>query len=59
VGTLLSEADGTKEPRDYTWLYGRLCNCAGPQPSLNNTRADEHDRECPYRLEVEGGNSSE
>lgn len=42
------------EGRDYVTLYLKLCGCAGPQPSLDNPRADEHDRECPYRLEVEG-----
>lgn len=42
-------------PRDYMQLYiTAWCNCAGPQPSRNNHRADEHDAECPYRKEVEG-----
>lgn len=39
--------------RDYPTLYFRLCGCAGPQPSRDNPRADEHARSCPYRLEVE------
>lgn len=40
--------------RDYPALFSRLCDCAGPQPSLANPRIDEHSRECPYRKEVEG-----
>lgn len=40
---------------DYPSLYIELCRCAGPQPSRTNPRIDEHDRECPYRVEVEGG----
>lgn len=45
-------------PRDYTALYLKLCDCAGPQPSTNHSRADEHRDDCPYRIEVErDGNS--
>lgn len=40
--------------RDYVSLYLRLCRCAGPQPSLDNPRLDEHAPDCAYRLEVEG-----
>lgn len=39
--------------RDYPSLYLKLCDCAGPQPSLSNARADEHAPDCPYRREVE------
>lgn len=46
--------DGGETRRDYPALYFRLCKCAGPQPSMNNPRADEHAKECPYRVEVEG-----
>jgi hypothetical protein len=45
----------TDDERDYPSLWLRLCNCTGPQPSLKRHRADEHDRECAYRKEVEGG----
>ena len=44
---------GAEPSRDYPSLYLRLCRCAGPQPGRENPRADEHDRECPYRAEVE------
>lgn len=44
----------TDDDRDFPTLYVRLCDCGGPQPSLNRHRADEHGRECPYRKEVEG-----
>lgn len=44
----------TDEGRDYPSLYFAQCRCAGPQPSRDNPRLDEHDRECPYRREVEG-----
>lgn len=47
---LMSDAD---EQRDYTSLYVRLCDCAGPQPSREKPRADEHREDCPYRREVE------
>jgi hypothetical protein len=50
----MSDDELKNEPRDYTRLYERLCDCAGPQPSRNSARADEHHRECPYRKEVEG-----
>lgn len=43
------------ERRDYVRLYVALCDCAGPQPSEDNPRLDGHARECPYRVEVEGG----
>lgn len=51
--------DGSEEvtPLDYVSLYFRLCNCAGPQPSRYNPRLDEHDRQCPYRREVEHDSS--
>lgn len=39
--------------RDYTNIYMQFCNCAGPQPSLTNPRADEHLPDCPYRSRVE------
>lgn len=46
--------------RDYTSLYIERCDCAGPQPSPEKSRADEHAKDCPYRVEVEGdGDSSE
>jgi hypothetical protein len=44
--------------RDYTSLYVRLCDCAGPQPSTDNARADEHAVECPYRVAVEADEAS-
>jgi hypothetical protein len=44
---------GADPGRDYPSLYFALCDCAGPQPGTENPRADEHDRECPYRAEVE------
>ena len=44
----------TEVRRDYPSLYINLCDCSGPQPSLNNSRADEHREDCPYRVEVEG-----
>ncbi len=53
----MSDDDGRGEPaeqRDYPSLYITLCDCAGPQPSLTNRRADEHDPDCPYRRAVEG-----
>lgn len=50
--------DSDRPARDYPSLYFELCNCAGPQPSLNNSRADEHVEECPYRGEVEGDGNS-
>jgi hypothetical protein len=40
--------------RDFPSLYMRLCRCAGPQPSLTNSKADLHAKDCPYRIEVEG-----
>lgn len=39
--------------RDYVRLYLGLCDCAGPQPSTDNPRADEHAADCPYRRAVE------
>jgi hypothetical protein len=51
-GTLMRLTESS--PRDYAALYARLCDCAGPQPSRENPRADEHSNECPYRKEVEG-----
>lgn len=49
-----------KTTRDYTSLFIELCDCAGPQPGLNNSRADEHATDCPYRVEVErDGNSGQ
>jgi hypothetical protein len=48
------EREERAERRDYTDLFVRLCNCAGPQPGLSNPRADEHADDCPYRQEVEG-----
>ncbi|HEX3560394.1 MAG TPA: hypothetical protein VHU19_14395 [Pyrinomonadaceae bacterium] len=50
--------DEGEERRDYTALFIRLCDCAGPQPSTNNPRSDEHAATCPYRAEVEGGGNS-
>lgn len=56
----MSDFNSDGESRDYVTLFIRLCNCAGPQPSKTSARADEHDKECPYRLEVnEGGDSGE
>jgi hypothetical protein len=49
----MSEVNTNLSERDYPDLYFKLCNCAGPQPSRANTRADEHAKECPYRLEIE------
>lgn len=52
------EADGRAELRRLTRLYYDLCNCGATQPSLNNSRADEHRADCPYRIEVlNDGNS--
>lgn len=45
--------------RDYASLYFELCGCAGPQPSRTNPRADEHDRDCQYRREIEGVTAEE
>lgn len=39
--------------RSMTKLYEDLCDCAGPQPSIGNTRMDEHSLDCPYSLRVE------
>lgn len=50
--------NGDESGRDYAMLYMRLCDCAGPQPSLNNAREDEHRSDCPYRAEVEGDGNS-
>jgi hypothetical protein len=50
----VTNGDEEKPGRDYATLYMSLCNCAGPQPSRMNARADEHERACPYRMEVEG-----
>lgn len=55
---VLLVAAGEETRRDYPSLYVRLCRCAGPQPSLSNPRVDEHARECPYRIEVEGDGDS-
>lgn len=52
--SLLADDEGREERRDYPALYFELCDCAGPQPSTDNTLADEHLRECRYRKEVEG-----
>ena len=49
--SILVRGDGGRK-RDYPSLYFALCDCAGPQPSPTNSRADEHGAECPYRLEV-------
>ena len=55
VQMLDDEDDGDEvSPRDYVSLYFALCRCAGPQPSRERHRADEHDADCPYRKEVEG-----
>jgi hypothetical protein len=51
---MMNDDEGREEHRDYASLYYDLCDCAGPQPSVDNARADEHSRECPYRREVEG-----
>ncbi len=48
-----TEDDGRTELRRLMSLFMQ-CDCGGPQPSRNNPRADEHARECPYRVEVEG-----
>jgi hypothetical protein len=54
-----SEDNGRAELRRLLLLFIR-CNCGGPQPSLNNSRADEHRDDCPYRIEVEcDGNSGQ
>lgn len=49
---LMGDDEG-EERRDYTALFIRFCDCAGPQPSTNNLRSDEHAADCPYRVEVE------
>jgi hypothetical protein len=36
-----------------TWV--ELCDCGGPQPSLDNPKADEHAGDCKYREAVEKG----
>lgn len=50
----MSLAGGAARQRDYTRLWQGLCDCAGPQPSASNARADEHRAGCPYRVEVDG-----
>lgn len=54
VAVRMDDAKEMRVQRDYPRLYFELCNCAGPQPSRHNARADEHAPECPYRKEVEG-----
>lgn len=54
---MMSDDEGNESAdvrRDHTALFAKLCDCAGPQPGLNNTRSDEHEAHCPYRVEVEG-----
>lgn len=46
-------SEGSEGRGDYPTLYFELCRCAGPQPSRSNPRADEHARDCQYRVEVE------
>ena len=49
------EGEGRRaEARDYITLFTQLCDCAGPQPSRERSRAEEHAADCPYRMEVEG-----
>jgi hypothetical protein len=56
MGSLM---DGDQEVRELTALWLRLCNCGGPQPSRDNPRMEDHLRDCPYRLEVEGDVNSD
>ena len=53
--TLTNDEEGARaELRRLMGLFMR-CGCGGPQPSLGNSRADEHAKECHYRIEVQGG----
>lgn len=52
-GVATYPADRDAERRDYARLYFELCDCAGPQPSLDNPKLDEHAPGCPYRVAVE------
>lgn len=45
---------GRQQRRDYPRLWAELCDCNGPQPSLDKPLADLHAEDCPYRREVEG-----
>lgn len=40
-----------------TMLYSRLCECAGPQPSVRDANTKDHLPSCPYRREVEAAKS--
>lgn len=58
MGVVMGEDEGGArrtrlDGRDLVSLYARLCDCAGPQPSIHNSRLDEHAADCPFRVEVE------
>ena len=57
MAVISNEEDGRAELRKNMELF-MLCTCGGPQPSMNNSRADEHRKDCPYRVEVEGSGNS-
>ena len=53
---MVTQNDGRSDEetlRRHTDLYSQLCDCAGPQPSLNSDRSGAHAESCPYRVAVE------
>ncbi len=53
------EGGGRVARRDYPRLFFALCNCGGPQPSLDKPLDGLHAADCPYRLEVASGSYSD
>lgn len=54
----VGEAAGRQELARLTRLWFE-CNCNGVQPSLGDAKADEHAKDCPYRVAVEKGGGDE
>lgn len=38
--------------RNMDWLIN-LCDCAGEQPVMDDTKAETHREDCPYRKRIE------
>ncbi len=43
--------------RELTRLWQKLCSCAGPQPSMSNSRTEDHQPDCLYAVKVESDSS--
>lgn len=59
MAVMMGDADETEARLDYPRLYFEQCGCAGPQPSRDNPRLDQHVFDCPYRVRVEHEQTNE